>query len=182
MKSLSLSDRMIISAKETGYTANHLGKIFKPNGKEVRGTPLKHAGHLRVTLYSTGVNNCGYCSVLKHRFIAYFFLGLTALQSELIRHLNDDPQDNRIENLKAGTYKENRADIPREKISGPAKIHAYKLIERARKLTDKDIFEIRKIRETQKLPYYKIAPLFNISTMTAFRAANKISWSSLNES
>lgn len=178
---LSQSDRMIVAAKEGGYYATLCGKIFNKNGKEIVGNPLTNSKHLRVTLYANGVNKYGYCSVLKHRFIAYYFKGCSVFNSPLIRHLNDIADDNRINNLAAGTYKDNRGDIPFDKISGPAKANAHKLIERSRKLKDVDIISMRKIRKETGKSYNKIAEDFNISAMTAFRAINKQSWSNINE-
>lgn len=176
---MTLSDRFILAAKEHGYTASKDGGMFRPDGKEVKGTPLRSSGHLRVTVYVPSLNARGFASILKHRFIAYFFLGEDALRSPLIRHLNDTPTDNRIENLVPGTSKENRADVPREKISAPAKLHAHKLVSRSRKLSDPDVLHMRAIRLAQGLSYQKLAELFGVTAMTAHRAVNFQSWSNI---
>ena len=173
---LSLSDKAIIAAVDTGYTANPQGQVFKPNGEEVIGSPLSHSGHLRITMYVTGLNTRGHISVLKHRFIAYYFLGPEVFNHRLVRHINDTPQDNRITNLKPGSPKENRADIPKSVLSANAKKHAHKFIEQSRKLTDQQILEMRKERHDTGASYAVMAKRYKIATMTAYRAISKQSW------
>lgn len=179
MKAESLSDKAIVLAKKQGYSADKHGRVFKPNGKEIVGSKLKTSDHLRITVYVDGLNKRGYASILKHRFIAYYFYGESVFCYDLVRHKNDLGSDNRLENLALGSFKENRADVPKEVISANAKKHAYKLIARSRKLSDEDIIEIRKLRSKTDMSYHKIADMFNISTMTAYRAANRQSWSNL---
>jgi len=176
---MSLSDKAIVLAKKQGYTADRYGAVFRPDGKELLGSKLNTSDHLRVTLYVQGLNSRGHASVLKHRFISYFFYGEEVFRHDTVRHKNDLGSDNRLENLALGSFKENRADIPKEIISANAKKHAYKLVERSRKLSDEDVTEIRKLRFENEMPYYKIADMFDISTMTAYRAANHQSWRDL---
>lgn len=176
---LSMSDRFIIACKEQGYVATSCGIIYSPSGKIVPMHKMPHSGHVRFTAYASGVNQRGHATILSHRFIAYFFYGHKIFKHDLIRHLNDIPDDNRIDNLMYGSHQDNRDDIPRSKISIPAIKHAHKLIERSRKLSDEDVREIRKIRATG-VPYYKIAPLFDVTTMTIYRACSKDSWKNVN--
>jgi len=167
---------MIIKAKEKGYTATQDGKVFDKNLREIKGSPLKTSGHLRITLYADGVNKNGYCSVLKHRFIAYYFLGDVVFEHDLIRHKNDISDDNRIENLIPGSYVDNRRDIPREKLSAASKKISHLLIERSRKLENSSIAEMRELYSSGKFSYLKLSKLFNVSTMTAYRAVTRQSW------
>lgn len=44
------------------------------------------------------------------------------------------------------------------------------------KLTQQTVDEMRSHREQYKTPYYKLAKMFDVSTMTAFRAATNRSW------
>lgn len=165
-----------MAAKRAGYYATLCGRVFDKNHKEITGTPLKHSGHLRMTLYADGVNEVGYCSVLKHRFISYFFKGESIFSSPIIRHRNDVPDDNRICNITPGTHKENRADIPREKISIPARKYAHILVARSRKLNDQQIREMRQHHADTNESYAKIAHKFEVSTMTAYRVISRQSW------
>lgn len=176
----TLSDRAIVLAKQQGYTANKQGDVFTPKGKKVKGSVMGRGKnptlHKRMTVYVSGLNDRGHASVLMHRFIAYYFYGEEVFNHQVVRHLNDIASDNRIENLALGSQKDNRSDIPREKISIPAKKYAHLLVERSRKLTDEDVIKMRGIREETKEPYRSIASIFNISTMTCYRAINKHSW------
>lgn len=175
MVRLSLSDRLIVAAKEAGYTADTSGAVYSPSGNVVTGSP-KRSGHLSITLTVNGVNRRGYGSVLAHRFVAYYFMGAAVFEHELVRHINDIPDDNRLTNLALGSKKENRADIPRHVISNNAKKHAGKLVARSRKLSDADVQNLRNDRETLGLSYCTLANNYGVSTMTAYRAVNRQSW------
>lgn len=177
---MKISDRMIIAAVAKGYYADREGRVFDPEGNELKGSPLKNSGHLRITMYADGVNDRGYCSVLKHRFIYYYYLGMELFKHPLVRHKNDIADDNRLDNLIAGTYKENRADIPKSKLSDIGKKNARLLIDRSRKLTDLEIVCMRKLHKAYKISYANLATLFNVSAMTAYRATNGKSWSNVN--
>jgi len=172
---LSLSDRFILRAIELGYSADREGNMYLPSGELAKTTPKK-SGHLSHTLYLDGLNSRGYQAVLVHRFVAAYFLGEDALKAQCIRHLNDVPTDNRLDNLAPGSFKENRADIPRETLSRIGKERAHLLVERCRVLTDKDVLGMRALRANQGLPYHKIASIYGVSTMTAYRAVTKQSW------
>lgn len=175
----SQSDYAIVKAVEQGYTADEDGNIYTPYGKLMSNRSRKRAGHLSITLRLEGFNERGFQAVLAHRFIAYYFYGDDLFKHQCVRHLNDVPHDNRLKNLALGTFKENRADIPREKISGPAKKHAHKLVARCRKLSDEDVIALRKEREENSTPYYKIAAMFGVTTMTAHRACNGAAWKNI---
>lgn len=172
---LSLSDRFIIAASGVGYYADDNGQVFRPDGS-VQPTSSAKSGHLRMTLYVTGLNDRGWATVLVHRFVAYCHFGYSIFEYELIRHLNDIPWDNRPTNLARGSKKENRADIPREVLSAIAKRNAPALVARSRKLTDVDVQSMRLDRDLQGLSYGNLAVIYGVSTMTAYRAVNKQSW------
>jgi hypothetical protein len=86
------------------------------------------------------------------------------------RHLNGDMFDNSAANLAWGTPKENSADML-----------AHGTVQRGEKnpmakLTSEQVAAMREIRRAHNTPYYQIAPIFNVSTMTAFRAITEQSW------
>ena len=176
---LSQSDRMIVAAVGAGYYASLCGRVYDKNNKEIVGSPLKTSGHLRMTLYAAGVNALGYCSVLKHRFITYYFKGDAVFSSPLIRHRNDIADDNKIHNLLPGTYKENRADIPFSKLSSIGKDNAHLLVARCRKLTDDQIKALREEYANGPDSYLDVGKKFGVSAMTAYRAITKQSWSNV---
>lgn len=173
------SDKIIVAAKASGYKATKDGRVIKPNGKEVVGSKLRHSEHLRITFYVDGVNDRGYGSALKHRFIAYYFMGDEVFSHDVVRHKNDIGDDNRIENLALGSYKDNRADIPREKISANAKKNAGLLVQRSRKLSENQVINMRKDRKETGLSYKRLAEKYGVTAMTAYRAVNRQSWESI---
>lgn len=179
---LSKSDLAIMRAISKGYTATEDGKVFSPEGVEIKGSPKKPSGgHYSVTLI-VPMGDRRRFPVLKHRFIYYFFKGYEMFKHQVVRHLNDKPDDNRLCNLKAGSHLENMQDIPhhvRSKAMTPDRVEAF--IERTRKLTDSQIVEIRQRRKSTGEPYYKIAELFGVSTMTVCRLCNGISWKNVKE-
>lgn len=177
---LSKSDLAILRAVSLGYTATEDGKVFSPEGVEIVGSPkTKDGGHYSITLITPMVGRRRF-PVLKHRFIYYYFNGYEMFKHPLIRHLNDIPSDNRLSNLKAGSYKENMADIPkdvRSKAMTPERIQSF--IERTRKLSDEQIISIRREREEDNVPYHKLASKYKVSTMTIQRLCVGVSWKNL---
>lgn len=169
----SKSDMCILESIEKGYVADAHGNIYTPEGRCLSKSSFKQSGHLSVSLRDCD-NKCK--PVLAHRLIAAYFYGVNALLAQCVRHLNNKPSDNRKDNLAYGTYKENRADIPREALVAMGKRHAAELIANSRKLTDDQIKSMRSIRKETKAPYAKIAEQFGVSAMTAYRAINYQSW------
>jgi len=175
---LSKSDLTIMLGVQLGYYADSAGKIYRKDGHEMSSGSVKRSGHLSVSLPDpSGSKKCQ--PVLAHRFIAYYFFGVDALLHQCVRHLNDEPSDNRVVNLAPGSFKQNRADICKEKLSKIGKKNAPRFIEQSRKLTDCQILEMRKLRDSTGLAYAKIGRLFGVAAMTAYRAITKKSWSSI---
>lgn len=167
-------------AVQLGYTATEDGRVYSPEGNEIKGSAKKE-GHLSITVI-VPIGNRRRCPVLKHRFIYYYFKGYDMFRHQVIRHLNDIPADNRLCNLKAGSHKENMNDIPKHVRSDamtPERIKAF--VESSRKLTDEDIISIRKERSELNTPYYKMAERYGVSTMTIQRLCNNVSWKEVKE-
>jgi len=173
---LSQSDLLLILAKNVGYTAETNGSIFSPLGNKLKLSKNNNG-------YLSFMVNVGERSkrrtVLAHRFIMYFFYGEELFKYPLIRHLDDIPTNNTLSNLCVGTYKENRADIPKEKLKYYSKLNAHLLVERSRKLSDMEIKSMRDLRKTTKWSYKDIGTYFKVSAMTAYRAINHQSWSNV---
>ena len=66
-----------------------------------------------------------------HRLVMLAFIGEPETQRTVVRHLNGDPSDNRLENLAYGTQSDNNIDIYRQ-----GKVF--------KKLSAEDVMEIRK--------------------------------------
>lgn len=90
-----------------------------------------------------------------------------------VRHLNGDKQDNRLENLKWGTAKENGEDAVRLKekkgVNQGTKQHLAKL-------NEERVRTIRDLKDSD-LTYQEIADKFGISRSRAWMVANRKSWS-----
>lgn len=80
---------------------------------------LNHNGYVRVTLSDRSGQSR---HVLVHVLMAQAFIG-TRPEGEEVRHLNDVPDDNRLENLAYGTSTENKLDMVRNGGGNVAKTH-----------------------------------------------------------
>ena len=98
-------------AKEKGYSADFDGNIYGPKGNRLK---LRQEGNRKRTYPHFGVVLNGQrIGVAAHKFISYLKFGDSAiLQGVHSRHLNDDPQDNRWENIAIGSQSDNMMDKP----------------------------------------------------------------------
>lgn len=150
------SELMEIS-NHPGYFADRLGNIYssKTKGGGLRilkqSRRSKKSGHLRI-MFGGDRKNYSVHRVIYEAFHGPIPNGL------LICHKNDDPTDNRIENLYAGTQKENHADAIRnnKKANG----------ERcgSSKLTENEVLEILSLKN--KMRNTDIANAFDINKCT----------------
>lgn len=172
----SLSDKILIAAKEKGYSADLKGNIFSPKKKLLRGGKTKQ-GYKTFTpsAYPEGKRGC----VLQHRFVAFFHFGFSVFANACVRHINDIPSDNRVENLCLGSYQDNARDIPETKRKQRSAGAAERIREQNRKLSDSQVIEMRNLRLSTDQPFKKIAEQFGVSTMTAYRAITGKAWNHL---
>lgn len=89
------TDRVIVASN--GVHRRMPGRIFRPS--LVRGYPSVHLP--------------GPCTRTVHSLVLAAFVGPKPKGAEEIRHLNGDPTDNRLENLRWGTSSENAFDSVR---------------------------------------------------------------------
>lgn len=104
-----------------------------------------------------------------HRLIAEAFHGAPQA-GQVCRHLDGDRSFNRPENLCWGTPSDNAQD---KVLHGTAPGGANN---GNAKLTFDQVKTMRRIRETERSSYHKIAKKFGVSSMTAFRAITQQSW------
>ena len=105
-----------------------------------------------------------------HRIVYETFVGEIE-EGKLIRHLNDDPTDNRVENLAQGTQKENMEDALK---NGKLKLGEDNPNS---KLSNTDIRVIRDIkRDYPKIPNRVIADSFSVSRRTVDKILKKEIW------
>jgi hypothetical protein len=104
-----------------------------------------------------------------HRIVAELFIGPCPPGME-VNHRDGDKQNNRAENLEYVTRKQNMAhakDIGH--LRNGERLHNAKL-------NASTVLEIRRIRREQNLAYNKIARMFGVTTVTAFRADKGHCW------
>lgn len=131
--------------------------------RKLKSTRLKY-GHQNIML-SGGRHR------LVHRLILQAFVGPAPAGTEC-RHLNGDPSDNRIENLKWGTSEENTGDsfkhgtVPMGSASAQAK------------LTEEEVLKIVELRRAGE-SVTKIANEIGISVPNIYAITNGRSWNHL---
>lgn len=84
------------------------GRICHVSAK-IRSHKILPKGHHAITL----MNNGTYHTFLVHRLVLLTFIGPPPIGSNIARHLNDNPSDNRLENLSWGTASDNQYDAVR---------------------------------------------------------------------
>jgi HNH endonuclease len=165
--------------RQSGFTQAEVARMFgyasgacvyrlikkgkRPRWKRLSPKKHKNGGHLAVTL--------GYKRRTKiyfvHRLVLLAFVG-PCPQGMQCRHLNGDPTDNRVENLKWGTAYENAADAIRHGRSGKG-VQNPKA-----KLTDDLVRWIRKVYV--KGNSKNIARKLGVSPLTVWEAATYRKW------
>lgn len=126
-----------------------------------------HRGHLYVLTRRPGVPR----KLFVHRAVLMAHVGPPPEGQTFARHLNDTPNDNRVENLAWGSAAENAADaarngrIARGERTGTAK------------LSEADVIAIRRRHPGESLR--ALAREYGVSHTAIRRAANGMKWSHL---
>ena len=151
--------------EQNGYYVGDNGKVFsiwenkgrhgvqKGKLKELSGSKSK-SGHLYIRFGREGKTE------LIHRLVFRTFKGELE-QGKVIRHLNDEPSDNRVENLEQGSQKENMSDALKNK-------------RLKTKLTEKDVSEIRKL--VKKFTHQEVAEMSGVSRQNISEIAKNKVW------
>jgi len=154
-----------ISGYEGLYQASNFGCIKSFPRLGTFGGILKprlSKTHYCVVLYKNNILKKYYI----HRLILETFIGPCPPGMEC-RHLDNNPQNNRLDNLKWDTHYNNMQD----KIKFNT---GYRGCDNA-KLIIKEIIEIKKLLK-EKIPQRTIAKLFNISQSTTSNINRGINW------
>jgi len=107
-----------------------------------------------------------------HHLMANAFLAPKSSTDQVLRHLNDDPADNRIENLAWGTYSDNMADSVRNGTAFVAKGSAnYNA-----KLHDDKVREIRRLYATGEFTLHELGLRFGVSDRTISKIVRRQTW------
>ena len=118
-----------------------------------------------------------------HRVVAELFIG-SCPEGQLVRHLDDDRENNNLSNLAYGTCKDNMQDAVRngKMAKGDkhfSKTNPEKVLKREKhgraKLTQKEVNEIKETEYYHGCNVY-LAKKFNISHTTIWRIRNNYTW------
>lgn len=121
-----------------------------------------------------------------HRIIAELFIG-SHVEGQVVRHLDDDRENNRVSNLAYGTQKENMEDAVRNDKTAKGERNGLRLHpEKAArgedhglsKLTVKDVIEI-KTAENYLGCVKDLSKKFNVSSPTISNIRNGKTWCSV---
>jgi hypothetical protein len=155
-------------ALSKGYIATSDGRIVGPSGKCLsEGKTSKGYKHFGIRNGSKNLN------VSSHRFVAAFFHGEEVLDSECIRHKNDDKSDNRPENLEPGSSSDNFGDINEKWRQSFATKGAHT----RRKLTDEQVQQI-KLKLVMKYSLSSLASEYGVakSTIQQIKEGKSYKW------
>ena len=99
-----------IKGYDDGYLATRCGQVISLRYRKVKYMKpgVSHHGYLHVNLWKNGKSRS--CKI--HQLVLEAF-GFYRAEGQVCRHLNGEPTDNRLENLKWGTRKENGKDMAR---------------------------------------------------------------------
>ena len=128
---------------------------------------LDSHGYPRVTLYLHGKRTTYRVSHL----VADAFLPPKSSTDQVLRHLNDDPTDNRIENLAWGTYSDNLNDAIRNGRQHPKGAAHWKAT-----LTEDNVREIRRLYATGNFTQQELALQFGVSQYTICQIVRRETW------
>jgi 16S rRNA U516 pseudouridylate synthase RsuA-like enzyme len=103
--------------------------------------------------------------------VAAAFLPQKSSTDQVLRHLNDNPTDNRVENLAWGTYSDNLNDAIRNGRSHPkGESHC-----RA-KLTEDNVREIRRLYATGEFTLKELAMRFGVHFSGIAKIVTRSTW------
>lgn len=100
---------------ENIYSVSNKGRIRKDSGhnkgKILKNSLSKSTGYFRVNLYENAISK----TINVHKLVILSFVG-PGKKDQVIRHLDDNKQNNNLENLCWGSRKENSLDAIKNKI------------------------------------------------------------------
>jgi hypothetical protein len=127
---------------------------------------LGRCGYLQVSLCLRGVRT----TRLVHHLVADAFLPPRGPTDTVVRHLNDDKLDNRVENLARGTYSDNMLDAIRNART------ARGIDQGSAKLDDNKVREIRLLYPTGSVSQRDLAAYFGVSQEMICQIIHRRHW------
>lgn len=155
-----------INGYEKLYQISNCGQVKSLSRSTTRGGILKlnkhKSGHLYIKLCKDGK----YESFQIHRLVLETFIGLCPVGMEC-RHLDGNPKNNRLNNLKWGTRSENVRDAIKHGKHKSPPVNA--------KVNIKDVPKI-KIMIKKDIPILEIAKFFNLSKSIVYDIKRGKTW------
>lgn len=151
-------DRTIRTA--SGELRRHVGQILK--------FEVDKDNYRRVGLFRGGLRS----RQRVHRLVALVFCGKPS-EGQEVRHLDGDPANNRVENLRWGSQSENRQDSVAHGTSVhflPGQGHP------SSKLSANQVREIRELYATRDIPQWQIGERFGIARGTVSNIVRRKAW------
>lgn len=148
-----------------GYTALEDGTILGPSGKALKGTP-SGGGHLTFKARTNGKPRTYYV----HTVVCETFHGPRPFPGAQVRHLDGNKMNNRADNLKWGTAKENGEDRVRHGVSARGEQSSQA------KLTWAKVRKIRELYSTGTVSTQAMADRFQVTRGVVLAVARGRSW------
>ena len=153
-----------VAGYEGLYQISNKGRLKSTKRHGTLGGIIKlycHNGYMQTGLYKNGIGEMKKI----HQLVLTAFSGPMP-DGMCCRHLNGNPSDNRIQNLKWGTPKENAEDTKRHERTNRGERNGMA------KLTEHDVIAIRNMSGT----HGKIAKRFGISSTAVCMIKSKRRW------
>ena len=156
-----LSDRWVVSPSYSGYEVSDAGLVRNIKTKHILTFNTKKGTHPYQRVHLCVKGKAKY--VLVHRLILEAFVGPCPVGHQTL-HLDDNPKNNHLSNLKWGTPKENHQTIDRK---GSANTKA--------RLSAKDVLNIRNSNDK----HCDLARQYKVTSTTIQNIRNRKLWSHL---
>lgn len=157
-----------------GYKAGSDGHVYSFWSKG--GCRLRSGARLREDASSPGglrvrprISRMKYRMIPVHRLVLFAFVGPPPSKAHVCAHWDGDYKNNKPENLRWATRKENEEDKKRHGTHQTGEGNP------AAKLTEADVRKIRNLKGVKKKP--EIQKMFGISSTTIKRIWNRRNWS-----
>lgn len=99
-------------AENPRYSVSNFGNVRGPYGNVLKPQAIKNGGHLTINWQRDKKHYRRYI----HRLVLEAFVGPCPDGMEVL-HLDDDPTNNHIDNLRYGTHAENMATLPHKRLT-----------------------------------------------------------------
>lgn len=147
-----------------GYFASNYGRVKNEKTGVIYKGHVDNKGYIRISIIENSVRKYRNIS----RLVCAAFNGKN--NEKMVLHINGNPADNRIENLRYGTAKENYTDAVRHGTNSKGLIHGIA------KLKPNEIKTIREEYAAGGITYKQIGDKYGVTACAIFRVIKKDNW------